>query len=151
MKKLIAVHVVIAFFNGVRREVTPGQLLPPGLEPEALDDLVRLNAVRDESEDEPDASQGLADAVQPMTTEQPEQREEDPRAVQSAGDSASAGAGEQTGTADSEGGQAAEGAAQGAATLDATQAQDGNTAPPAETPASEAPAAAPKKRGSKSA
>lgn len=180
-KTLIAVHVVAAFFGGVRREIQPGQPIPPGLEPGALDDLVRLKAVREEDEDELEeaglgtqfeapeaAAQALADAVQALATEQPVQRIEEAPHVgdQSAGDSAGeanngaaangaqgAGAedGQQAGAAGAEGGQAAEGTTQGAAPLDVAQAQDGNAAPPSEAPAPEAPAAAPKKRGSKSA
>lgn len=47
MKKLIAVHVVVAFFDGVKREIAPGSPLPEGLDPEALDDLLRLKAVEE--------------------------------------------------------------------------------------------------------
>ncbi|MCE1186711.1 MAG: hypothetical protein LWW92_14025 [Rhodocyclales bacterium] len=135
MKKLIAVHVVIAFFNGLKREVQPGQPLPPGLEPEALDDLVRLKAVREAGEDELDE------------TELGTQFEANDGAAADGADDSGAEAGVQAGTAGEADDQAADQAAQGAASLDAAQAQDGNTAPPTEPPASEAPAAAPKKRG----
>lgn len=60
MKKLIAVHVVVAFFDGVKREIAPGSPLPEGLDPEALDDLLRLKAV-EEVDDDTEATDAVVD------------------------------------------------------------------------------------------
>lgn len=47
-KKLIAVHVCAAYFGGVRKEIQPGDPIPDDIEPQALADLIRLKAVKEE-------------------------------------------------------------------------------------------------------
>ena len=47
-KKLIAVTIVRAVFDGVRRDIAPGSEIPEGLSAETLDELKRLGAVREE-------------------------------------------------------------------------------------------------------
>ena len=49
-KKLIAVHVCAAYFGGVRKEIQPGDPIPDDIEPQALADLIRLKAVKEEEE-----------------------------------------------------------------------------------------------------
>jgi len=47
-KKLIAVTIVRAVFDGVRRDIQPGRELPEGIDAADLDELKRLGAVREE-------------------------------------------------------------------------------------------------------
>lgn len=47
-KKLIAVTIVRALFDGSRRDIPPGGEIPEGLDAETLDELKRLGAVREE-------------------------------------------------------------------------------------------------------
>ena len=47
-KKLIAVTIVRAVFDGVRRDIAPGAEIPEGLSAETLDELKQLGAVREE-------------------------------------------------------------------------------------------------------
>lgn len=47
-KKLIAVTIVRAVFDGLRRDIPPGRELPEGLDAKTIDELKRLGAVREE-------------------------------------------------------------------------------------------------------
>ncbi|MBS0354023.1 MAG: hypothetical protein JSR83_09005 [Proteobacteria bacterium] len=47
-KKLIAVHVCAIYIGAVRKDIPPGDPIPDDIDPQALQDLIRLKAVKEE-------------------------------------------------------------------------------------------------------
>lgn len=52
-KKLIAVHVCAIYVGAARKDIRPGEPIPDDIEPQALADLIRLKAVKEEEIEAP--------------------------------------------------------------------------------------------------